>query len=274
MSSNINVYEAKKLLVQMLHKIHEYCINNNIRYFLTFGTLLGAVRHKGFIPWDDDIDLAMPRQDYEIFFQNFNKNNSSFYKAIDCQNDKKYYLPYGKVIDIRTILKEEINTKYSIGLYIDIFPMDNVPDDMHENKKFMNQIKLYSYIQSIKFIKYNNKRNILKKFLIIILKALTIIYTSNKLARKCEKLYQKYNNINTQKIAVCAWYKRIEGAIPREYFNHLILMEFEGSSFMCPRDYDKILNAYYGNYMELPPIEERKAHHSYVLKWREDVDSR
>ena len=120
--------ELKAIQLDLLQKTADFCKENGIRYYLCGGTLLGAIRHKGYIPWDDDIDISMPRPDYDRFISMFNKPEND-YQVIDMSNNKKYGLPFAKVHDTRTFVDELQYTKDQFGVYIDIFPIDGVGED-------------------------------------------------------------------------------------------------------------------------------------------------
>lgn len=114
----IDVDELKHIQLDMLKDVHAFCVNNNIKYSLAYGTLLGAVRHRGYIPWDDDIDIMMLREDYNRFVHSY---DNDIYRIEDLSTDPDYELPYAKVEDVRTVMKEFVNGSSSSGVYIDIF---------------------------------------------------------------------------------------------------------------------------------------------------------
>ena len=118
----INVEELKHIQLDMLSDIAEFCEQNNIKYFLAYGTLIGAIRHKGYIPWDDDIDICMPRPDYDKFLSLYNKKDSA-YKAVAFELDENYKLPFAKVNDTRTVMWETMYDQDVFGVYIDVFPL-------------------------------------------------------------------------------------------------------------------------------------------------------
>ena len=153
--------EIKAIQLAILDRVDEYCKKHQITYYLTSGTLLGAVRHQGYIPWDDDIDICMKRQDYERFFAGFNEEEHQRLRAIHQDNYPGYYLASGKVIDDRTVMVEESNYGVPIGVYIDVFPMDFFPDDMTKIKRLNRRIAVYRDILLLKSIKYNPKRSLL-----------------------------------------------------------------------------------------------------------------
>ena len=129
-----DIQELRGVQLGILDDIHAFCVDNGIRYFLACGTLIGAVRHKGYIPWDDDIDLYMPRDDYERFINEF-KSVSGNCRVLDPKKEKHYYYTYAKVVDKRTLLVEPEADGYRIGVYVDVFPVDYVTDNMAARRR-------------------------------------------------------------------------------------------------------------------------------------------
>ena len=124
MLRQIDIEELKKIQLDILIAVDDFCSKNNIKYFLSFGTLLGTIRHRGYIPWDDDIDIIMLRDDYNRFLETF---NHSYYKVNSIQNNPTYFLAFAKVTDERTVMQEEIVYPTEYGVYIDVFVVDGVP---------------------------------------------------------------------------------------------------------------------------------------------------
>ena len=131
--------EMREIQLKMMDCIHHFCIKNKIKYSLAFGSLLGAVRHKGFIPWDDDIDIMMLRSDYELFVNTFNCYNSN-YKVYDYRKDTQYYYAFAKVCDERT-LRIESSKVQGLGVFIDVFPIDYYADTEKEAKRIIKKAK-------------------------------------------------------------------------------------------------------------------------------------
>lgn len=122
MKKTIDIKELKKIQLGLLNALDDYCVQNDLTYYLAYGTLIGAIRHKGYIPWDDDIDVMMPREDYNKFIANFNNDkHASNVKAISHEIDTDYYLSFAKLINKSTVMQEEVNSDYQIGVYIDVF---------------------------------------------------------------------------------------------------------------------------------------------------------
>ncbi len=126
-----DIQELRQIQMGILDEVHQFCEANGLRYFLSSGTLIGAVRHKGYIPWDDDIDIYMPRQDYEQFLQTYSDTKGT-YRAINPATEPHYYYTFAKVVDQRTRMVEKETEGYEIGVYMDIFPVDYVTEDLQE----------------------------------------------------------------------------------------------------------------------------------------------
>ena len=123
----IGIDKLKQIQLDMLKDIHAFCVEHDIRYSLAFGTLLGAVRHKGYIPWDDDVDIMMPREDYNRFIRSYGNN---IYRIADMSVNPDYGLPFAKVEDVLTVIEENVEGGSVFGIYIDVFPVDYIPDNM------------------------------------------------------------------------------------------------------------------------------------------------
>ncbi len=258
--------ELKIVLLDMMDYVHSFCKKENIDYFLLGGSMLGAVRHKGFIPWDDDIDIGMKRVDYEKFCKEF-YDAKGIYEVKSVDNDPNYYLPAAKVIDKRISLIEYVPDAPELGAYIDVFPLDFVELDNNRHCSFFN----YSFrrkIESLKFIKIDNKRAFWKNFLIL---------SSRILCRK--SLHEIATYMEEQaKLVSCktdtGWLANLHGAwgereiVRSEWFGVGAPYEFEGRIFTGPVDYDNYLKSLYGDYMTPPPLEKRVTHHGFFARWK------
>lgn len=252
--------ELKTLQLGILTDVDSFCRSQNLRYSLAYGTLLGAVRHKGFIPWDDDIDIWMLREDYEKFRRIY---KSDRYYLVDSSSHVE--LPYGKVCDNETILIENANHSFSPGVFIDIFPVDFLPIDEKERKKVKKNIRRLYQVKTLKEIKVNITRCLYKNLLLVSLKVLTspiaydrILYMLTDTMRmphfQNAMCLTDYNDFTKD---IC---------FPTDAFNNLIDIQFEDREFKSVACYDAVLTSAYGNYMELPPFEKRVTHHSYIAK--------
>lgn len=270
----INLAERKIILLQMMVEIDSFCRKNHILYYLAFGTLLGAVRHKGFIPWDDDIDIMMPREDYDRFAHSFPK--SGLYQFIYSSNMKNYPLAFGKVIDTRTVKYERMRGKYQVmGLDIDVFPIDNYPSNLDEATKWCDEIaKKQSYSKQL-FAPFSKSRNAIRT----IAKNTRIFFrhiqddlglpSVDKLVTDIDALSQKYNGLETGYCGIAAINTYgVRKRNRKEVYDKVVNIEFEGKQFFAPIGYDEYLKDIYGDYMQLPPVEKRKSHHSFRAYWK------
>jgi lipopolysaccharide cholinephosphotransferase len=261
----IKLDELKSIQINILKAIDSFCKQNNIKYFLAYGTLLGSVRHKGYIPWDDDIDIIMSRSDYEVFLKKFNLS-SIRYKFICNQNFDEYYLVFGKAIDTQTVLIENgvINASH-IGIYVDIFPYDNRYDSYSCSLLLSYLIKFINFIRLTKPLSFNHKtKTITRQLIFYIFKLITAPFSLKKLNNIVESLSKISNQNNSKYVSVAP------GSIiyERAWFNDCIEEKFEGIYFQIPREYDKVLTAMFGNYMQLPSVEKRVSHHYFIAYWK------
>lgn len=256
--NKISKQEIKKISLEILTHIDKFCREHNIKYFINYGTLLGAVRHKGFIPWDDDIDISMTRENYDKFIKLY-KQNTSKYKIISLEYTENYYNNFIKIEDTETVIKFENTMKtYNSGIFIDIFPIDYFND---------YRIIKYSYIlESLKFIcsgkkeyiiyKNNKLKNIYRLFLWYTLR----LINPRVFAILIEKLIKKYQTNNPTFAAFIISSNKDKDILPLNTGEELIELEFENKKFFAPKNYDEILSGIYGEYMTPPPVAEQVDH--------------
>lgn len=265
----ISLEEQKDILKRMLQNFHDFCEKNHLIYYLTGGTLLGAVRHHGFIPWDDDIDVCMPRNDYEKLLDSFNGSIEGL-SIISVRNrEEGYYLPFAKIINTGTLLRENMDTDYEMGIYLDIFPIDNLSNDYNTAYKLYKKVTRYRNILSIKNIKIAQRRVWYKNLTLKIGKAISAIMPREKVLERIDIMSQRYrgNNRTTYIGMVCAAFYGKREILKSEWFKNRCLVEFEGMKVWAPENYDAFLGQLYGDYMQLPPVEKRVTHHE-VTAWK------
>jgi len=265
MEVKYDVEKLKKCEIDMLDKFVSICKENHLDYYLAYGTLLGAVRHKGFIPWDDDIDVYMKGEDYYKFKEIMLKNRDSKYFYQCLETDKFYFFNFEKLrlnntIAINDRVKEE---KIHQGIYIDIFPLVPFPKDKKDQEKLYNKSKkIHILIEAdltdkSKYEHYGMLGKIASKIAIIIPRSLR-----NKIAMKLLKqiiLYDKaYDN----------YYDLSENVIyDKKIFNEKKEMLFEKKKYSVPVGYDEYLTKIYGDYMIPPKEEDRVAHSFFMVKF-------
>ena len=255
--------ELQQIQLDILKKIHEFCINNNIEYRLCAGSLLGAVRHKGFIPWDDDIDISMNREHYDRFLLLFPNHQDELNLKIANHTTKPYYgRPMTKVYDTRTILEEkEYLYDDIIGVNIDIWPIDSLPDDEKLANEQIKKAIMYKRLMSIQNSRFKSNKGIVKKLLHLALK----LVSKKRYVNKLVEVATMYPNPESKRIAGFAGGIRPSD---RELVRTLVLVPFEDSYFFIPTHYHELLTMTYGNYMEYPPKEEQKPHHIINTYWK------
>lgn len=253
----VEIDAYKRIPLEIMSEVAEFCEYNKINYSLAYGSLLGAVRHKGYIPWDDDIDIYMLREDYEKFRKMF---NSPQYKIIDIRSNSNYPICVSKVYDIRTFYYFKNRIKRGWGLFIDIFVLDNIPDDNVERNKWFKKIDDLKELNSLKNSDFcgmwftNGYRRRLKMLI-----SRLIPVSSAYIHRKIEELSIKYNGLSTKFIASSI---KKDHLYRREWFDNYEMLEFEGRKFKVSKCYDQILKTLYGDYMQLPPEEQRVPKHN------------
>jgi lipopolysaccharide cholinephosphotransferase len=260
--------DVQNIELNILKVFHEYCKKNDLRYILGFGTLLGAVRHHGFIPWDNDIDVLMPRSDFERFLELSCTNEISKNTYVQHYSlDNKYHYICARVCDGKT----HVNVPYireqptKLGLWIDIFPVDGV--GKRSFKRVLQKVLLKWYWMLFRADVYGSTSRNSRTKLNYYVKKIALVLFPNR------------NNSHNYTIdKICKWFPfedaddvsfmfGEEGVckIPRSDFNELITMQFEDASFYCPPHYDEFLKQCYGDYMTLPKEEDRITHNIDVM---------
>lgn len=263
----INNIELKDIELNILEYINRICIKNNIDYSISSGTLLGAVRHNGFIPWDDDIDIIMRRDQYQKFLKVV-KEKLGNYSILSCYNNKTYFYPFIKVCDNRTTLIESgVNKIYNYGVYIDVFPIDAIPNTGIKSYIFFHLIIFLRYLLDIR-IDIGLPRNSFKRLVWRMLKVFFGIIPINKIGIILDKMGQIYNNQNTEYATDIIWGSIPAKKIPRNIFNNYKDIEFEKRNFKSIVEVDCYLKILYGDYMKLPPKDKRISNHSFIAYWK------
>lgn len=269
MLKRIEIDEMKKIELEILKSVADFCDANNLTYFLAYGTLIGAVRHKGFIPWDDDVDIWMPRKDYNKLIELFNKRMVDTPYVAIAPFDTEARHSILKIGDKRTIKNEP---EYKNGGYIDIdvFPLDGVPENQDEYDVWYDKMKkLYNafFYQRLVLKTVPNSQ----KIRIIAKKVLWGCYSSKmRFYKKSLKMHEKYQYDDCSYVGAveCLWNSR-KNRFQKEWFNKSIKIDFEQYSFNAPEKYHEILFTLYGEYMNLPPENERVPLHKHETYWRE-----
>ena len=259
----LSLQEIKEIELDILRMFHSFCAENNIRYFFSHGTLLGAIRYKGFIPWDDDIDLLVPREDYNKLLNLF--QDSDKYRLFAFEKNSEYRFPFAKLCDISTYKEEaDYDNGVQLGVDIDLFPLDFWDDNLDKAKAEAKHIsKLMFYLNLTKLRKpdsVNPMKRFVKGLVMIICKMRGSKHYIHEIIKECDKPEQKGSSYVGCK-AWCVYGER--GIIPAEVFADTVDVEFEGEMFPAPVGYDTYLTCLYGDYLPEPPKEKQKTHHCF-----------
>lgn len=267
----LSLQEIQSFSLEILKDVHQFCIDNGIKYSLAYGSLIGAIRHQGYIPWDDDIDIFMPRQDYEKFCRLYHSNS---YKLI-CEADDDYYLNFGRVYDDNktiAITKLPFAKHYSGGVWIDVFPMDGASDNHDIFIEKMRRMQRLWFRQ----LRYRNAlgplSNVfhatnLKDFLILFTLKFCYPFKRKKLKQINAQLRNAAKEFSFGETShwtdFCCCNVKDNNYHLVEDFSTVSPVPFEDSFFNVLTGYDSVLRRRYGDYMKLPPPEQRITRHGH-----------
>ena len=261
----LTLEELKKHQLGILDAVASFCDQNGISYYLSGGTLLGAVRHKGYIPWDDDIDICMMRTDYERFIRTFNLSNDR-YKVWTIENNPSFMREYGKVLDTRTVLFEPDEKGKKLSVNIDLFINDSAPtDDVLVNKMYDRRDKLRSANikrEQSKYQKVTGFHSLWYYICGVFRRMIPERYYILELVKNAKKCRDPESEFIGDFSGYYHGQPRVK--VKRELFVKMERLEFEGKEYRVPAGYDVWLTALYGDYMTLPPKEERVSHHRFI----------
>ena len=226
----------------------DYCNEHDLRHYLAYGTLLGAVRHKGFIPWDDDVDVVMPVKDYIKFVEGFSHPDYELYNNLSCDN---YYHFHSRLVDKNTVLEDvKYPFKAKLGVNIDVFPLCGFPDDKEDvdlfTKEIMNNTKDWDNL----WFRYEDSDEWRHRY--------------REVADRVNSSMVKFDYDSVERVGNYLTGHIENRVYPREIFDDKCMVEFNGRMFPAIKDYDKQLSIDYGDYIELPPVEERICKHTFI----------
>ncbi len=260
--------EYKEIVLRVMVKLDSICRENGLRYMLAYGALLGAVRHGGYIPWDDDIDILMPRKDYEAL-RDIMKDTDTGLRFLDLETCPETIYPFAKVCDTNTeIWEHNFRPVPGLGAFVDIFPLDNLPADEGErlrlHRRWLRMIKLIGHSSRVAYTKSASwKTNFLRQTALLLSRGLNTL----RLIQRLYKESDRFNDRDTGWMGV-GWDPGIQ--FPVRELEPYGSVCFEGHEFMAPADIDAVLRRSYGDYMTLPPEEKRVSWHNFSCRYIND----
>lgn len=272
LNSDTTLKRLQETQIEILNEIDRVCRENGLKYSLYAGTLLGAVRHKGFIPWDDDLDICMPRADYEKLLDIWEEKADKLFILFNKRKSPSYGQSFSKIRKDHTCFLqfEKERGKYHTGIFVDIFPVDRMPDGKIAEKVFIFKCMMYQL-----FVReyVPPKANFVVKVFCKLILRLTSHKSRLKLITRLERDLTKLSDDTSKRIVFVetpsTYTKSMSPDLMDEYEN----LVFCDKSYMCIKKWDEYLKVKYKNYMELPPIEERVwKHHPIILNFEQNYD--
>lgn len=250
--------------LEILDVFDKFCRDNRLKYSLYAGSLIGAVRHNGFIPWDDDIDVCMPRKDYDIFLRKWESCVSSDYYCQNYDINKKFTQSFTKIYKNNTTLLYSNNPEEGVatGINIDVFPVDRIPNGKIKRAIFKVRCMLYHLLLR----KYPPQKGPL--LVILVSKLILRIRNPERDDTRINKLLRtitKNNNIESYDLILIETIRSLKRIYPCDLFNNLTELAFETGYYFCFSNWDEKLRIDFGDYMTMPPVEERHPPHQAVL---------
>lgn len=263
--------DIQRVSLEILKFVTALCEKQNFRYSLMYGTLIGAIRHKGYIPWDDDVDIMMPRPDYDRFLSYCaaHKEELGVYEIFNRFTHDDYIFGITRVCDSRyEIIKEEASENCGMGIFIDVYPYDGLGNDydvalqlLSKTRQYCDTIVSMTRVNQSQPSNLNWRGRLVHKIKKLIIKIKGVKYY----LKATEKLRANYQFDKSEYVGPLMWYfsKPQKVLFKRSYFDELIKVPFEDGEFFVPSEYDRLLRQEYGDYMQLPPVEKRIYHHQY-----------
>jgi len=265
----ITIDEKRKILLDILSAVDRFCEKEGLVYSMACGTMLGAVRHKGFIPWDDDLDIYLLRNDYSKLEKVFPDLLDGKYRFASLKRTEGWHCAFGKIYDDRTVSENLKARRIPFGINIDVYPIDDVPDSESEWKKYRAIQKKAVYDVRYKTLNISSQNSLKRNLRLIWDKLPCLFQTRDDLLRILDSIAQLNNNKGYSMGFECAQGLVQQHPFPKSLFSSIVNWPYEDRQFKGFKDADVYLRNGYGDYMKLPPEEKRVLVHGYDCYWKE-----
>lgn len=265
--------ELQLVQLKVMDEIHKICLNNQLNYYLIGGSALGAVRHKGFIPWDVDIDIAMPRKDYELFVTKYSKLLPESLFCVDYRTDRNLYSPHAIVVMKGTKLVQRddyLNPQFKrYGIFVDILPLDQVPSDNKLWERQQKDLRRWSDLRYRKLSIIYSSNSTVERFLKILMRFSLFWLPLSFINKKQSEIMLRYDSIPSSMCyewcSMASHYSFNKLTMPKGYFGIPRLMQFENREYFVPENVNQYLEHLFGDYMKLPSKEKQQEMLDYFV---------
>lgn len=263
--------DIQEISLEILKTVADICDEQKFRYFLAFGTLIGAIRHQGYIPWDDDVDIVMPRPDYDRLLRYLSAHISEYkiLKVFNRETCKNYPYMITRISDVRYEIDMKNEKPYGMGVFIDIYPLDGLGNDRNEANKLScrgDRLSSLCFQASRKHYAIETTKSRLRKLLKLPIFCFSKLIGTKFFQDKLEKLAKVKEYDQSEYVGCVIWNSGgVKSVYLRKWFDEYLILPFGKYKFRVPKDYDAFLQQLYGDYMILPPEKERIGNHFYKM---------
>lgn len=271
MRKEMTIKECQAVSLEILKMVTDICEKMSFRYFLIYGTLIGAVRHRGFIPWDDDVDIMMPRPDYDqlLIYLKLHISEYSHLQIFNREECSQYPYMIARISDDRYEIIMENEKPYGMGIFIDIYPYDGLGNTEREALYYGlkgDRLSSMCYQSTRLHFAIENTTSAFRKLIKLPVFLIAKLYGKNFFQNQLEQLSRIKKYDSSIYVGCIVWLSGgWKDIFLRKWFDEYTLLRFEKYKFRVPRFYDEVLRHSYGDYMQLPPEEERIGHHYYKV---------